>query len=138
ATITGSVQGPGGGVGGFLSLSNVTITVQKIASGGGLTTVYGPTVVNGSYSVPGLQPGNYRVTASHPTNGTFTRDLLDVRLREIRDGGIVLARGAAAVTGQVYFAAGTGRVGVVGATLTAQIVTGVDILPTLPSVSPPL
>lgn len=137
-TITGGLQEPGGGVGGFLSLTGVTVKVEKLVNGvvSG-APVFGPVVRNGSYTVSGLEAGDYRVTATHPDfPDPGVRDLLGLKLREVRDGGIVLARGAAAVSGQIYFSTGTGRQGVIGATITAQVVTGYNILPTFPFVSP--
>ncbi|HYD10371.1 MAG TPA: carboxypeptidase-like regulatory domain-containing protein, partial [Acidimicrobiales bacterium] len=116
--IDGAVQEPASS-GGFVPVANVTVTIESGTYDGTTftptATVFGPVVdLDGRFTMTGLQPGDYRITASRtvadgPDVGdeddviTSSKVIADLDLREIRDGGIVLVPGTSVVQGQVFY-----------------------------------
>ncbi|HVM53090.1 MAG TPA: carboxypeptidase regulatory-like domain-containing protein [Acidimicrobiales bacterium] len=138
AAIEGTIQEPAAGVtGGFTLLDDVEVTVSAVSSTGALTTVSSTTVTAGEYRINNLQPGNYRITASKAGYGTVTKDLPDVKLREVRDGSVILTPGAQNVSGRVFWLdhANT-RQFIEGATITTNAVVGFRVIAVFPFVLP--
>jgi hypothetical protein len=138
AAISGTIQEPATGVtGGFALLTGATITVSSVSTSGALTTVTSFVNTTGEYEVHNLEPGSYRITATKSGYGTVTKDLTDLKLRDVADGSVILTPGAQTVTGRVYWVDHTNtRQPISGATITTNAITGFRTLVIFPFVLP--
>lgn len=137
-TIAGSIQEPSTGVsGGFSPVANATITITRTDTTP-TAIIFGPVVdADGTFNVTGLQPGDYLVSAFASGTSTFTKTIDDLKLREVRDGGLVLVPGASDVSGLIYYLdASNNRVPIGGASIETRVVTGFATLPVFPFINP--
>lgn len=97
ATVTGLVTDPQGA-----ALPGVSVTVTNINTNVSVSTLSNE---SGNYTVPMLQPGEYRVTAEQPGFEKFTRERIVLRTAERATVNIPLALGEISetinVTGEV-------------------------------------
>lgn len=137
--IAGSVQEPATGVsGGFVPVPDAVVWIDRVDVDPDVT-VYGPVELeDGTFEATGLQPGDYVVYANDGDGGeTFDEEVDDLRLRQVRDGGVVLVPGASEVNGMVFYLdASNNRVPIEGAEVSTEVVTGFDTLPVFPFITP--
>ncbi|MCU1380822.1 MAG: putative collagen-binding protein, partial [Acidimicrobiales bacterium] len=130
-SVFGLIQEPNAAVtGGFVALAGATVTLTNLANVPITNPAVSITVDNpvvGQYRIIGLSPGDYKVNVSKAGYQNAPKTLTGIKLREVRDGSVVLNGLPATMSGHVsYIDANGNSQTITGAQVLATIVTGFD------------
>lgn len=139
--VFGTIQEPNSAVsGGFVALTGATVSLTDLSN----NPITDPAVsiavdnpVAGQYTIIGLSPGDYKVVVSKALYQTVTKTLTGIKLRETRDGSVVLNGDRLAMSGKVTTTDANGNSAPIGgAQISATIVTGYITLTVFPYIQP--